>query len=51
MLTEDAAGLGLEVADTLSPALFAFQRIHDELSFWEVEGPIWSPLLLFMNTM
>ena len=36
VLTEDAAGLGLKVAQTLSPALFAFQRIQDELSFWEV---------------
>jgi hypothetical protein len=51
VLTKNAAGLGLKVAKTLSPASFAFQRIQDELSFWEVKGPIWGPLRLIMNAM
>lgn len=51
VLTEDATSLGLKVAKTLSPALIELQRIQDELSFWEVKGPIWGPLRLIMNAM
>ena len=51
VLTEDAAGLRLKVVQTLSPALFAFLLTLDELSLWEVKGPIWGPFRFIMISM